>query len=77
VITGVDSMEILDQAVEVASTFKPLNATAVKKLLGKTRDAAARGEFELFKTTSLFDSTTTNPEWLGEEPERLQAMIPE
>jgi hypothetical protein len=31
---------------------------------------------EPFKTTSLFDGTARNPEWLGEEPERVQAMGP-
>jgi hypothetical protein len=29
----------------------------------------------LFKTTSIFDSTATNPAWLGEEPERVQNMM--
>ena len=36
----------------------------------------AKGEFELFKTTSIFDSTATNPEWLGEESERVQRVMP-
>jgi hypothetical protein len=39
--------------------------------------AASRGEFELFKTTSNFDSTATNPAWLGEEPERVQQLMPQ
>ena len=38
--------------------------------------AAARGDFELFKTTSIFDGTAQNPEWLGEEPQRLQQLMP-
>jgi len=45
-------------------------------LLKKTAKAASQGEFELFKTTSIFDSTATNPKWLGDEPERLQQMVP-
>lgn len=32
------------------------------------------GEYELFKTSTLFDVTAQNPEWLGEEPKRLQAL---
>jgi predicted aldo/keto reductase-like oxidoreductase len=75
VITGVDSMEILEQAIDVATAFKSMTAAERKKLLARTTKVASRGEFELFKTTSLFDSTTTHPEWLGEEPERLQALI--
>ena len=75
VITGCDSMEILDQAIEAARTFRPLSADAVTTLLGKTASAAARGEFEPFKTSSIFDSTASNPEWLGEEPERKKALM--
>jgi aryl-alcohol dehydrogenase-like predicted oxidoreductase len=75
IITGVDSMKILDQAIDAAANFKRLTAAERKTLLAKTAKVAAHGEFELFKTTSLFDSTTANPDWLGEEPERLQAMI--
>jgi tyrosyl-tRNA synthetase len=77
VITGCDSMEILDQAIEVAGDFKPLSDAQVNALLAKTKGAASNGEFELFKTTSIFDSTATHPQWLGEEPKRLQAMVQE
>lgn len=75
VITGVDSMKVLDQAVDVATRFKPLTAAGRDRLLKKTAKHASHGEFELFKTTSLFDSTATHPEWLGEEPEGLQALV--
>jgi aryl-alcohol dehydrogenase-like predicted oxidoreductase len=76
VITGCDSMEILDQAIDAVHTFKPMSAAQVGALLDKTKSAAARGEFELFKTTSIFDSTATHPDWLGEEPERVREMMP-
>ncbi|HWC18721.1 MAG TPA: aldo/keto reductase [Terriglobales bacterium] len=76
VITGIDSMEILDQAFEAMRTFRPLTQAKRNALLKKTAKAASKGEFELFKTTSIFDSTATNPKWLGEEPERLQQMVP-
>ena len=75
VITGVDSLETLEQAFTAARTFRPMSDTQVQALLAKTAQAASRGEFELFKTTSIFDSTATNPEWLGEEPQRLQKMV--
>jgi len=77
VITGMDSMEILDQAFEAVRTFHPLTQARRSALLKKTAKAAMKGEFELFKTTSIFDSTATNPNWLGEEPERLQQMVPQ
>jgi aryl-alcohol dehydrogenase-like predicted oxidoreductase len=76
VITGIDKMAILDQAFEAVKTFHPMSEHDVAALLAKTAAAASGGEFELFKTSSIFDSTTTNPEWLGEEPERIQRLMP-
>jgi hypothetical protein len=75
VITGLDSMEILHQAFEAIATFHPLSEDEKGLLLAKTRVAALSGEFEPFKTTSLFDGTAQNPEWLGDEPQRLQALM--
>jgi len=66
VITGIDSMQILDQAIEAAKTFQPLTQEQIAELLNRTKDPAAHGEFEPFKTSSLFDSTAKHPEWLGE-----------
>jgi len=76
VITGVDSMEILEQALEAARTFRPMSREEVGGLLAKTAKAAAHGEFEPFKTSSIFDATAFHPEWLGEEPERLRELMP-
>jgi aryl-alcohol dehydrogenase-like predicted oxidoreductase len=75
VITGCDSMEILDQALEAARTFRPLSEAELQALLAKTKGAASQGEFELFKTSSVFDSTATHPEWLGDEPPRVKEMM--
>jgi aryl-alcohol dehydrogenase-like predicted oxidoreductase len=76
VITGIESLENLEQACEAARTFRPMSVAELTALLAKTANAASRGEFELFKTSSLFDATTANPKWLGEEPERLQRLMP-
>jgi predicted aldo/keto reductase-like oxidoreductase len=65
VITGIDSLTVLDQAIQAAKTFKPLTQTEIASLLDRTRDAASEGKFELFKTTSQFDGTAANPKWLG------------
>ena len=65
VITGCDSLTLLDQALEAGRTFKPLDAGAVAALLARTKEAAASGQYESFKTTTTFDGTTHNPEWLG------------
>jgi aryl-alcohol dehydrogenase-like predicted oxidoreductase len=76
VITGCDSMEMLDQALEAARTFRPPSEKERRALLARTAAAAAKGEFELFKTTSIFDATTYHPDWMGEEPERVKAVMP-
>jgi predicted aldo/keto reductase-like oxidoreductase len=76
VITGIDSMQILDQAFEAVRTFRTMTPDEVGSLLKKTAAAGSKGEFEPFKTTSIFDGTAENPEWLGEEPERFQELMP-
>jgi aryl-alcohol dehydrogenase-like predicted oxidoreductase len=65
VITGCESMEMLDQAVEAARTFRPLSPAAVDALLTKTKSLAMTGRFEPFKTTAMFDGTAHNPHWMG------------
>jgi aryl-alcohol dehydrogenase-like predicted oxidoreductase len=76
VITGIDSVKILDQAFEAVRTFKPLTAAQRNAILAKTKQAAARGEFEPFKISSIFDGTAIHTEWLGEEPRRLTQLMP-
>jgi aryl-alcohol dehydrogenase-like predicted oxidoreductase len=76
VITGCESVEVLEQALAALRTFRPLSAAHVQGLLAKTRAAASRGQFEPFKTTSLFDSTAINPDWLGEEPQHVRDLLP-
>jgi aryl-alcohol dehydrogenase-like predicted oxidoreductase len=65
VVTGIDSLEILDQAVNAATTFRPLSSERVASILAKTRDLARDGSTERYKTTNSFDSTIQHPEWLG------------
>jgi predicted aldo/keto reductase-like oxidoreductase len=65
VITGCDSMEILQQAFDAARSFKPMGKQEVATLLAKTAAASAKGEFELYKTSHNFDGTFRNPQWLG------------
>jgi aryl-alcohol dehydrogenase-like predicted oxidoreductase len=65
VITGCDSMERLDQALEAARTFRPLTDAQLSALLSKTREAALTGSLEPFKTTSQFDGTAQHLSWMG------------
>jgi aryl-alcohol dehydrogenase-like predicted oxidoreductase len=65
VITGMESMDRLDQALEAARTFKPMTPEQVTALLARTADAASDGKYETFKTTTGFDGTTQHPQWLS------------
>lgn len=75
VITGCESMENLEQALTAARTFRPLTDEEVRSLLSKTEQAASKGQYELFKTTSIYDGTAVHPEWLGEEPPEVKSVI--
>jgi aryl-alcohol dehydrogenase-like predicted oxidoreductase len=65
VITGIDRLELLDQALEAVRTFHPLTPAEVDALLTRTAGVAADGRYELFKTSARFDGTAKNPAWLG------------
>jgi len=65
VITGCDSLPILQQALQAARSFQPMNSSQVSTLLAKTAKAAQAGQFELYKTSHHFDGTYANPQWLG------------
>ena len=75
VITGCESMKDLEQALTAARTFKPMSVEQVQSILDKTAEAASRGKYELFKTTSIYDGTAVHPEWLGEEPPEVQRVM--
>jgi aryl-alcohol dehydrogenase-like predicted oxidoreductase len=76
VITGIDSMALLQQAFQAADTFRPLQSAELQALLDKTAAAGQSGQFEPFKTSSIFDSTAQHPDWLGEEPPHLRELMP-
>jgi len=64
VITGCDSMGVLEQAISAAVSFQPMPPAQVTALLEKTKEAAQGGRFERFKTSTQFDGTHKHPEWL-------------
>jgi predicted aldo/keto reductase-like oxidoreductase len=65
VITGCDSLPVLEQALDAARSFRPLSEATVTALLERTAPAARDGKYELYKTTHHFDGTYQNPQWLG------------
>jgi predicted aldo/keto reductase-like oxidoreductase len=76
VITGIDKPEILDQALEAIKTFQPMNREQISQLLAKTKEVAMAGKYELFKTSSHFDSTAKHPDWLGGDTPGVQKLAP-
>lgn len=76
VITGIDSLDILEQAFEAVRTFPSVSKEKLDASLAKTAEAALTGQYEPFKTTSIFDGTAEHPEWLGEEPKEFRALMP-
>jgi predicted aldo/keto reductase-like oxidoreductase len=65
VITGMDSLPILEQALDAVRTFEPLDLATAAELLARTTSAAVGGQYEKFKTDVEFDSTAKYPQWLG------------
>lgn len=65
VIAGCDSMAILDQALNAAKSFRPMEETEIAALLAKTAPAAGEGKYELYKVSRHFDGTFMHPWWLG------------
>jgi aryl-alcohol dehydrogenase-like predicted oxidoreductase len=74
-ITGIDNKQVLDQAFAAVKSFRPMNENEVSQLISKSRDAAAEGKYELFKTTSHFDTTARHPDWLGSDSPQSRSWL--
>jgi predicted aldo/keto reductase-like oxidoreductase len=64
-IAGCDSIRILQQGLDAARNFRPLTQDEVAAILAKTETAAAQGQYELYKTSDRFDTTTRIPSVMG------------
>jgi len=60
--------------VQLAIGFLPLPPQEIATILKRTALAAGDGKYELFKTSSHFDSTAQHPEWLGPETSQVQQL---
>src|SRR5262249_61108221 len=76
VITGMEQIDRVDQALQAVQTFAPLSAQQMAALRARTKTAAAGGRYELFKTSARFDGTARHPEWLGWRARRPPAGHP-
>jgi predicted aldo/keto reductase-like oxidoreductase len=65
VITGCDSLSVLQQALDAARSFRPMSEGQLAALLARTEKTAKAGRYELYKTSRRFDATYYNPQWLG------------
>jgi uncharacterized protein len=77
VITGIDKQKVLDQAFEAVKTFHPLDEKEVAAIIAKTESVAVDGKYELFKTSSHFDTTAKHPDWLGDDSPSVQKLAPQ
>src|SRR5271166_64558 len=54
-ISGIDSLSVLHQNLEVARGFRPFSAAEMQTIRDACRSAASDGHMELFKTTKIYD----------------------
>lgn len=65
VITGIESLDVLEQDLEIMKEFKPFDGGQMRELLARTQKFARNGAYEKFKTATRYDGTALHPEWLG------------
>ncbi len=65
-ITGIDSMAILQQALDAVRTFTPPSPEFRQALLQRSQAIGSTGKTELYKISEHFDGTNHNPQWLTE-----------
>jgi len=54
-ISGIDSLDVLEQNLEIARNFKPMSDAEMAALRERCRKLAGDGRFERFKTTKMYD----------------------
>jgi predicted aldo/keto reductase-like oxidoreductase len=54
-ISGIDSLNVLRQNLEIAQHFQPMTGAEMESLRERCRHFAADGRFEKFKTTKFYD----------------------
>ncbi|MEW5849319.1 MAG: aldo/keto reductase [Myxococcota bacterium] len=54
-VSGIDSLQVLRQNLEIARTFRPMSPQEMQALRDRVAREARSGELELFKTTRTYD----------------------
>lgn len=70
-ISGVDSIEVLNQNLAVAVNFRPLDETAMQRLRDQCRFVASDGRNELFKMTTKYDGKIGREQHHFPSPQKL------
>ena len=72
-ISGMDSLEVLEQNLRIASNFKPMDDAERKALEDRVAQWSADGRFELFKTTVKYDGDVGREQHQFPNPQKLPA----
>ncbi len=72
-ISGVESMEVLEQNLAVARGLQPMSPEQMQALRDRCRLYASDGRFELFKTTKKYDGKEGRQQHHFPSPEELPA----
>lgn len=58
VVTGIDSMDVLDQNIQIARNFQPMSGAEIEDILARTAllDVSGNGRYELYKTSKQYDA---------------------
>jgi aryl-alcohol dehydrogenase-like predicted oxidoreductase len=54
-ISGMESLEVLQQNLQIARSFQPMTAAEMQRLRERAKFEASDGRFELFKTSKKYD----------------------
>jgi aryl-alcohol dehydrogenase-like predicted oxidoreductase len=72
-ISGMDSLAVLEQNLEVARGFQPMATQDMQALRDRVRQFAADGRYELFKTTKKYDGDVGRQQHHYPTPQKLPA----
>jgi hypothetical protein len=74
---GLGGSHIGKPAVSGAESIRLLDERELAAILANTAQAAAEGRYELFKTSSHFDTTARHSDWLGDDSPAVQQLAPQ
>ena len=70
-ISGIDSMEVLEQNLAVAVNFQPFSSGEMQELRDRCRTFASDGRYELFKMTTKYDGKVGREQHHMPSPQEL------